>query len=76
MVLSALDEHQIDDCAATSVVTNSRRDHGVGSERTYATYGIMNGGTMWGMESFWLAICIFMLLGAAGLFAYLYFPRR
>jgi hypothetical protein len=51
-------------------------DHGVGSEGTYAMYGIMNGGTMWGMESSWLVICIFMLLGVAGLFAYLFFPRR
>jgi hypothetical protein len=57
-------------------VTNSGRDRGVGSEGTYAMYGIMNGGTMWGIASSWLVICIFMLLGAAGLFAYLFFSRR
>lgn len=39
-------------------------------------YGMMNGGTIWGMESSWLVICIFMLFGAAALLAYLFFPRR
>jgi hypothetical protein len=36
----------------------------------------MNGGTMWGLQSSWAVICIFMLLGGAALFAYLFFSRR
>jgi hypothetical protein len=36
----------------------------------------MDGGMMWGMGSSWLVLCIVTLLGAAALFAYLFFSRR
>ena len=39
-------------------------------------YDMMNGGTMWGMASSWLLVCVLVLLGAAALFTYLFFTRR
>jgi len=39
-------------------------------------YGTMNGGTMWGIESSWLVICIILPLGVAAFFAYRFFSRR
>jgi hypothetical protein len=39
-------------------------------------YNMMNGGTMWGMGSSWLLLCVLLLLGAAALFASLFFARR
>ena len=70
------DEHQIAGCAATPVVTNSGRDLVWARKGLCAMYGIMDGGMMWCMGSSWLVLCIVTLLGAAALFAYLFFSRR